>query len=91
MAKQIFYLMSCDEWKSNSSMELLFLGTSQRKLKMKISKEIECGNMEYDDNSLSQKDQAKKFRKDWETKTRDIINSKLTYGYFDFSYDNEEM
>lgn len=91
MAKQIYYLHSCDEWKSYSSMELLFIGTSQRKLKMKISKEIEEGNMEYYDSKLPQKEQAKRFRKDWETETRDVINSRLTYGIFDYTYDNEEM
>lgn len=91
MAKQIFYLQSCDEWKSYSSMELLFIGTSQRKLKMKISKEIEEGNMEYGNTELSPKEQAKRFRKDWDTETRDIINSQLKYGYFDYTYDNEEM
>ena len=91
MAKQIFYLQSCDEWKSNDSMELLFIGTSQQKLKMKIAKEIEEGNMEYDDNSLSPKQQAKKFKKDWNEETRDVINSRLTYGYFNYTYDNEEM
>ena len=47
MAKRIYYLHSCNEWKEYSSMELLFIGTSQQKLKMKISKEIEEGNMEY--------------------------------------------
>ena len=47
MAKQIYYLHSCNEWKEYSSMRLLFIGTSQQKLKMKISKEIEEGNMEY--------------------------------------------
>lgn len=91
MAKQIFYLQSCDEWKSYSSMSLLFIGTSQRKLKMKISKEIEEGNMEYDDTALSPKEQAERFRKDWEVETRDVINSRLSYGYFDYTYDNEDM
>ena len=47
MAQQIYYLHSCNEWKEYSSMRLLFIGTSQQKLKMKISKEIEEGNMEY--------------------------------------------
>lgn len=91
MAKQIFYLQSCDEWKSNDSMQLLFIGTSQRKLKMKISREIEEGNMEYDDPSLSPKEQAKKFRSDWENEKRDVINSRLTYGYYDYTYNNEDM
>ena len=91
MAKQIYYLHSCNEWKEYSSMRLLFIGTSQLKLKMKISKEIEEGNMEYYDGDLSQKEQAKKFRKDWKTETRATINSRLTYGDFDYTYNNEEM
>lgn len=91
MEKQIYYLHNCNEWKEYSSMRLLFIGTSQQKLKMKISKEIEEGNMEYYDNELSQKEQAKKFRKDWEMETRDIINSRLKYGDFNYTYNNEEM
>ena len=72
-------------------MNLLFIGTSQQKLKMKISKEIEEGNMEYYDSKLSQKEQANKFRKDWKTKTMVTINSRLKYGVFDYTYNNEEM
>ena len=90
MAQQIYYLHSCNEWKEYSSMQLLFIGTSQQKLKMKISKEIEEGNMEYNDNSLSQKEQAKRFRKDWETKPHGIIDSNLKYGMFGYTYNNEE-
>ena len=91
MAKQIYYLCSCNEWKEYSSMDLLFIGTSQQKLKMKISKEIEEGNMEYYDSKLSQKEQANKFRKDWKIKTMVTINSRLKYGVFDYTYNNEEM
>ena len=107
MAKQIYYLQSCDEWKSTDSMHLLFIGTSQRKLMMKISKEIEEGNMEYKPATTYQdfdgenliwkekennpKQQAKLFREDWKTKTRSDINSELKYGYYDYTYDNEEM
>ena len=56
MAQQIFYLHSCNEWKEYSSMNLLFIGTSQQKLKKKISKEIEDGNMEYGNIDLSPKE-----------------------------------
>lgn len=107
MAKQIFYLQSCDEWKSTDSMSLLFIGTSQRKLMMKISKEIEEGNMryksitsEYDyvngkwtqvEKHNSPKKQAKLFRQDWKTENRSTINGLLEYGYFDYTYNNEEM
>lgn len=72
-------------------MRLLFIGTSQRKLKSKISRKIEDGNIEYDDTSLTPKEQAKRFRSDWEKKTRDVINSRLTYGYYDYTYNNEDM
>ena len=106
MSKQIYYLQSCDEWKSTDSMNLLFIGTSQRKLMMKISKEVEEGNMEYkpvttyqdfDGNKIwkekenNPKQQAKLFREDWKTKTCSDINSELKYGYYDYTYDNEEM
>lgn len=107
MAKQIYYLCSCNEWKEYSSMRLLFIGTSQQKLKMKISKEIEEGNMKYKpitlrydyvdgefklvDKENTSKEQAKLFRQDWETETRDIIKSELKYGDFDYTYNNEEM
>lgn len=107
MAKQIYYLQSCDEWKSCDSMSLIFIGTSQRKLMMKISKEIEEGNMnykpttsEYDyvdgkwtyvDKKNSPKEQAKLFRQDWKTEDRRTINSLLEYGCYDYTYDNEEM
>lgn len=107
MAKQIYYLHSCNEWKEYSSMRLLFIGTSQQKLKMKISKEIEEGNMEYKpvttrydyadgefklvDKENTQKEQAKLFRQDWKTETRDTIKSELKYGDFDYTYNNEEM
>lgn len=107
MAKQIFYLQSCDEWKSTDSMSLIFIGTSQRKLMMKISREIEEGNMIYKPCSLvwelvdndwkqveklnSPKKQAKLFRQDWRTEDRSTINSLLEYGYYDYTYDNEDM
>lgn len=107
MAKQIYYLQSCDIWKSCDSMSLLFIGTSQRKLMTKISKEIESGNMnykpvtsEYDyvngewklvDKRNSLKEQARLFRKDWKTEDRRTINSALEYGYYDYTYDNAEI
>ena len=92
MAKKIiYYLHSCDEWVSKSSMRLIFIGTSPTKLKMKISKEIEAGNMEYYDAELSPKEQAKMFRQDFAKKTENYINGNLTYGFYDYCYDNEEL
>ena len=98
MAKQIYYLHSCNEWKEYSSMRLLFIGTSQQKLKMKISKEIEEGRYDYVDGEFklvdkenTPKEQAKLFRQDWETEIMDNIKSELKYGDFDYTYNNEEM
>ena len=94
MAKQIYYLHSCNVWKEYSSMRLLFIGTSQQKLKMKIAKEIEEGNMEYSCSNIEDatpKQQAEQFKKDWKTKTRDVINNSLHYGIYDYTYNNEEM
>lgn len=107
MAKQIYYLHSCNEWKEYSSMSLLFIGTSQQKLKMKISKEIEEGNMEYKpvttrydyvdgefklvDKENTPKEQAKLFRRDWEIRPLNEIDSELKYGDINYTYDNEEI
>ncbi len=90
MAKQIFYVMSCDEWNSTDSMNLLFIGTSTRKLKMFVSSEIAKGNMEYKSYmGLTPQQQSKEFRKDWEKALRADINSNLSYGYIDYCYDND--
>ena len=89
--KQIFYLHSCDEWRSHDSMRLLFIGTSVTKLKMKSAKEIREGNMEYSDASLPRKMQVERFLKDFKTKTREEINCNLTYGMYDYCHDNEEL
>ena len=91
MAKQIFYVMSCDEWKSYDSARLIWLGTSQQKLKMFISHEIEKQNIEYGDTESSPQKQAKQFRKDWKTRARNEINSLLRYAFYDYGYDNEEV
>lgn len=107
MAKQIYYLQSCDEYKQNSSMRLLFIGTSKQKLKMRISKEIEDGNMKYkpvsltrdfDNHELSWKEhentprqQAKLFRKDFDTMLPYFVDSELKYGTFDVVDDNSDV
>lgn len=107
MAKQIYYLHSCNEWKEYSSMSLLFIGTSQRKLMMKVSKEIENGNMEYKpitteydyidgkfklvNKENTPKEQGKLFRKDWKIRPLNEIDSELRYGDINYTYDNEEI
>lgn len=95
MAKQIYYVMSCDEWASTDSMRLVFIGTSKQKMKMFISKEIENGNMEYkfdcdaEPNRKERERMAKEFRKDFEVLDRWDLNNYLNYGTFDYCYDND--
>lgn len=94
MSKMIFYAMYCDEWNTNDSARLMFIGTSQQKLKMAISKAIERGDVTYDCpdfDMATQKKQAKEFRKDFAVLTQRELNSKLTYLYFDYTHNNEEM
>lgn len=44
--------------------------------------------MEYSNSELSQKEQAKKFRQDFDERTNDELNADLTYGCFDYTYNN---
>lgn len=91
MAKQIYFVMSCDEWKNYDSARLIWLGTSQQKLKMFISQKIEEQTMEYGNTENSPEKQAEQFRKDWKTKPSTEINSLLQYAFYDYGYDNEEV
>ena len=93
MKKQIFYLCSCDAWKSRSSMRLMFIGTSPKKLKSFIAKKIEDGEFLYGPNTYETPSQKQKelFLKEFEKEDRPTINSRLEYGYFDYTYNNEEI
>ncbi len=93
MAKQIFYVQSCNEWKEYSSMRLLFIGTSIQKLVKFVAKQIEDEEMSYDDgnDSLISKQQAKLFKKDFKMQTLSVVNSRLRYGLIDYTHDNEEI
>lgn len=88
----IWYVMFCDEWGSHSSERLQMLTTDPIKIREFIYKSIINGDAEYDnDGERSKTDQANEFVYDWERLTRDEINSKLTYCYYDYSYDGDEM
>ena len=89
--QQIFYVCSCDEWKSCDSMRLVLLTTSKRRLKSFISHKIEQGEFEYANADLTKRQQAKAFREDFdECRTADI-DALLNYAHFNYSYDGEEM
>ncbi len=88
---QIFYVMSCNEWKNTDSMRLVFLGTSKKKVKSFIRKEILSENFSYGDTDRAPMLQAREFSKDWETLLRNEINDKLHYAYFDYGENNREL
>lgn len=91
MAKQIFMLHQCDEWKSTNTSSVILVTTSQRKLKSAIVKCIEKKEMQYSDGreDLSVRKQIALFKEDWKEKTSREINDRLTFGWYDYAYDGE--
>lgn len=93
MSKQIFVVFSCNTWKSRP-MPFLMATTSALKVKMFISKMIENDEAYYigrcDRSDPTQKQQAKQFRKDFDSLPRNEVNDLLHYVYFDYVYDGEE-
>ncbi len=91
--KQIFLVYSCNEWRE-TPMHLLMATESPRKVKMFISKLIEEGDAEYaadHDVEHSSRKMAKDFRKDFERRSRDELNDRLAYVWFDYVHDGEEL
>lgn len=90
--RQIFLVYDCDDWKSTDSMRLCLATTSVRRLKSFIAEKIERGDFYYDgpDNE-SPAQSAKRFRKEFETEESRTLNDRLTYGFFDYTHDGEEI
>lgn len=91
MGQHIFYLCRCDEWKSYSSMVPILMTTDEYTLMDAIKKEISHGNMEYAGWDEDIDAAIQEFEEDWETSNRADINSKLNYGYYDYTEDGMEM
>ena len=89
--KQIFLLFTCDEHCSKSSQRLIMVTSSQQKLKQKITDLIELGDFDYNNPEWDRNRQSSSFKKDFDKCTRTAINSLLTYGFFDYCYDGEEI
>lgn len=89
MAKQIFILYSCDEWKSYDGMRVICATTSATKLRDVIIAEIEDENMDYLDAELSRGDMIKELKQDWKVERRSRINDHLLFGFYDYVYDGE--
>ena len=91
-SKKLIYLVySCDEWASRDSMRLEMATTSVRRLKAFIAKKIKDGDYDYNYDSNDHTKQAEEFKRDFDCETRDWINSKLTYGFYDYTHDGEEI
>jgi hypothetical protein len=93
--KQIFLLYYCGDCKT-FPMKVACAATSATKIKMAIASLIKKGDMEYGDDTeniekLKSYQQAKVFKEDWKTLTRDKINNKLRYGFYDYTYDGDIM
>ena len=91
MPKQIFMLHSCNEWKNKPS-PVILVTTSENKLKKGIRICIEKGEMEYSDGAKENptvKEQVAMFNRDWKTETKNTINDRLLYGFYDYAYDGE--
>ena len=90
--KQIFLVFACDAWKSRGSSSLLMVTSSVRKLRSFLIKKIEAGDFVYrgdSDTPISQ--QVKHFKYDFDHESRDFINGCLQYGFYEYTYDGEEM
>ena len=92
---QIYYIQSCNIWKTTDSIRLIFIGTSKQKIKKFIENEILNQNMTYDDDQLTAKQQCKLFRNDWNSIRNEYdlktINAKLTYGMINHTENNSEI
>lgn len=89
--QQIWYVMFCDKWNTHDSERLQMLTTDPIKAREFIYKAILAEDIEYGDVEKTSIEQGISFLHDWERLTSDEINSELTYCYYDYSYDGDEM
>ena len=89
--RQIFIIFVCDEWKSRDSSSLLMVTSCVRKLRSFLVKKIKAGDFIYGDTDLPVSKQVKSFKYDFDHMDNDHINGNLLYGYYDYTYDGEEM
>lgn len=87
--KQIWMVYACDAWGGNT--ECIMCTTSVTKLGAFIRDKINDGTFDYNDTESCRGYQVMDFVQDWKTESRDWINSRLHYGYYDYCYDGEEI
>lgn len=86
---RIYYVMSCDEWKTCDSMRLKLLTTDEEKLRKYIRKQIKEENFFYKGDTVNA--MLKNFDEDWQTSNMADINSLLEYGCYSYADDGEEI
>ena len=87
---KIYIVYSCDEW--GSSVNPIYVGTSVKKLKSFVAKEIKAQNMEYaseyEDRTLTPRQQSDLFKREFDKNLEyNTLNIRLTYGIIE-AYDN---
>ena len=88
---KIYTLFTCDEWKSNDSMRLAFIGTSKQKLRKCVINMIENKNMEYNNPNAPIRQQIKDFKIDFDNNNMRLVNSSLQYGMIGIYENNETL
>lgn len=90
--KQIYLVYACDIWKTRDSMRLLMATTSKRKVLALVSKRIEDEAFEYQGyKGRRPAEDAREFRRDFDTRTRSELNGDLLYCYLNYVFDGEVL
>lgn len=89
--RQIFLVYDCDDWKGKDSMRLALATTSPRRLKSFVADKIERGDFEYAGSGNTPRQKVISFKKDFDSKPRDWLNSMISFGFIDYVYDGEEV
>lgn len=87
--KDIYYVCSCDEWKSWNSMRPLLITTDEKRVEDFLREQIKNGDMEYDGETT--KEMLDNFDEDWLTANMADVNAKLVYGFYDAVADGDEI
>ena len=87
--KDIYYVCSCDAWKTWASMRIILITTDEGRLEDFLREQIKNGDMEYDGET--KKEMLDNFDEDWLTSNMADVNNKLKYGYYEAVADGEEV
>lgn len=85
----LYYVMFCDEWKAYSSMRLAMISSNLNTISDFVRKEIKAGNMCWESEELSKKEQLERF--DACVAESNFSDDNLIYGYVSSTEDGEEI